>query len=168
MSKKHQADTSSGTSMQDTIETILAAKRKYFLHSKPIFRFFAPAAEMDLFMTARQLNCKLAVNLSRWLRTAGYGDINDSLIFRNDYFSTIAEGALSGCVTFARDELGNAYAFSQGDGSIYYVDRYGDHYARMADDFLSFMQELIRRNYDLAQWRDSLSSQEYLMNASEK
>src|SRR5512143_454557 len=98
--------------MQDTIKTILSAKRKYFLHSKPVFHFFAPAAEMDLFITARKLNCKLTVGLSRWLRTAGYGDINETLIFRDEFFSLITEGTLAGCVTFARDELGNTYAFS--------------------------------------------------------
>jgi hypothetical protein len=156
MSKKHQSGTSSGDIMLDTIETILAAKRRHFLKRKPVFHFFAPAAEMDLFMIARELNCRLAVNLSRWLRIAGYGDINDTLIFRNDCFSAIGEGALSGCVTFARDELGNAYAFSQKDEVIYYINRHDDNYARMADNFLSFLQELIRRNYDLAQWRDTL------------
>jgi hypothetical protein len=156
----------SGNSMQDTVKIILAAKRKHFLQSKPIFHFFAPAAEMDLFMIARKLNFKLSVNLSRWLRAAGYGDINDTLIFRNDFFSTIGEGTLAGCVTFARDELGNSYAFSQKDGGIYFVDRYGDTYARMADDFLPFLQELIRRNYDLPQWRDNLTSKIDSVNIS--
>ncbi len=151
--------------MQDTIETILAAKRKYFLHSKPIFHFFAPVTEMDLFMTAKTLNCRFVLNLSRWLRAAGYGDINDTLIFRSGYFALIAEGALAGCVTFARDELGNSYAFSQKDGLIYYVDRYGESYARMADDFQSFLQELIRRDYNLAYWRDTLPARKDLANA---
>lgn len=145
--------------MQNTIKTILAAKRRSFLHSKPIFRFHAPAAEMDLFMTARKLNIKMTSGLSRWLRTAGYGDINETLQFRDDYFSLITAGALSGCVTFARDELGNTYAFSQKDGSIYFVDRHGEAYARMANDFLAFMEELIRRDYDLPHWREALLNQ---------
>ena len=146
--------------MQDIIKIILAAKRKHFLHSKPIFHFSAPAAEMDLFMIARKLDCKLSVGLCQWLRAAGYGDINETLTFRNDYFASITEGALAGCVTFARDELGNLYAFSQNDEGIYYIDQHGDVYARMSGNFMSFLQELIRRDYNLAQWRDSLPKTE--------
>lgn len=153
-------------SMQNTIKTILAARRKHFLHSKPIFNFFAPAAEMELFLTARKLNCKLAVNLSRWLRAAGYGDIGETLSFRHDYFAVVTDGALAGCVTFARDELGNSYAFSQENGAIYYIDRHGDSYAPMADNFASFLEELIRRDYNLAQWRDGLTAKRELAAAN--
>lgn len=142
--------------MQNTIKTILSAKRKSFLHSKPIFHFFAPATEMDLFMTARKLDCKLALNLCQWLRAAGYGEINGALIFREEYFSVITHGALTGCIAFARDELGNSYAFKPGDGGIYYIVRNERAYARMADNFQTFLHELIQRNYDLAQWRETL------------
>ncbi len=151
--------------MQNTIKTILAAKRRHFLHSKPIFNFFAPAAEMELFMTARKLNCKLAVNLCRWLRSAGYGDIGETLSFRNDYFALITEGDLAGCVTFARDELGNSYAFNQKDGVIYLVGRDGGH-ARMANDFAAFLAELVQRDYDLAQWRASIAAKHHLVAVS--
>ncbi len=158
--KAHHPD--DRNSMQTTIKTILAAKRRHFLHSKPVFIFFAPAAEMELFMTARKLNCKLAVNLSRWLRAAGYGDISETLSFRHDYFAVVTEGALAGCVTFARDELGNSYAFSQENGVIYFIDRHGDTYARMSDNFAAFLEELIQRDYNLAQWRDSLAAKREL------
>lgn len=143
--------------MQNTIKTILSAKRKSFLTSKPIFHFHAPATEMDLFMTARRLDCKLMVGLCQWLRAAGYGDINDSLIFRDDYFSTISHGALSGYITFARDDAGNAYAFKPEDGGIYFVSAHEDGYAQIAKDFRAFLQELIDRNYNLPEWRESLT-----------
>lgn len=143
--------------MQNAIKTILAAKRKHFLLSKPVFKFFAPAAEMDLFITAQKLEKKLAVGLSQWLRSAGYGDINETLMFRNDYFACVSQGALTGCVTFARDEVGNSYAFKPEDGSIYYISLHECAYARMSDNFLAFLQELIKRDYNLAQWRESLA-----------
>lgn len=143
--------------MQNTIKTILSAKRKHFLLTKPVFHFFAPATEMDLFMTARKLDCKLAVGLCQWLRAAGYGEINETLIFRDEYFSTITHGALTGCVTFARDELGNSYAFKPSDGGIFFISRHESAYAQMADNFLAFFHELIRRDYNLAQWRVNLS-----------
>lgn len=143
--------------MQNTIKTILAAKRKGFLSSKPVFKFFAPAAEMDLFMTAQKLERKLSVGLCQWLRTAGYGDINETLMFRNDYFACISHGELTGCVTFARDEVGNSYAFKPEDGSIYYISMHESAYARMSDNFISFLHELLERDYNLAQWREKLS-----------
>ncbi len=111
---------------------------------------------MDLFMTARRLDCKLMVGLCQWLRAAGYGDINDMLIFRDDYFSAITQGALTGCITFARDEAGNAYAFKPREESIYFISQHESAYARMADNFHAFLQELIQRDYNLAQWRESL------------
>ena len=143
--------------MQNTIKTILSAKRKSFLSSKPIFHYHAPATEMDLFMTAKRLDCKLAVGLCQWLRAAGYGDINDTLIFRPEYFSTITHGALTGYITFAHDDVGNAYAFKPREGTIYFISIHESAYARLSDDFLHFMQELIRRDYNLAAWRESLT-----------
>jgi hypothetical protein len=143
--------------MQNTIKTILSAKRKSFLSSKPIFHYHAPATEMDLFMTAKRLDCKLAVGLCQWLRAAGYGDINDTLIFRPEYFSTITHGALSGYITFAHDDAGNAYAFKPMEGAIYFISIHESAYARMSGDFLHFMQELIRREYNLAAWRETLA-----------
>jgi len=143
--------------MQNTIKTVLSAKRKSFLSSKPIFHYLAPATEMDLFMTARRLDCKLTVGLCQWLRAAGYGEINDTLIFRPEYFAIITHGALSGYVTFAHDDAGNAYAFKPKEGAIYFISVHECAYARMSDDFLHFMQELIRREYNLAAWRESLT-----------
>lgn len=142
--------------MQNTIKTILAAKRRAFLTAKPIFHYHAQATEMDLFMTARRLDCKLVVGLCQWLRAAGYGDINDMLIFRDEYFAAISQGALKGFITFARDEAGNAYAFKPEEGDIYFVSAQEHAYARMADDFHAFLEELIKRDYNLAQWRESL------------
>jgi len=142
--------------MQNTIKTILSARRKSFLSSKPIFHFYAPATEMDLFMTARRLDCKMAVSLCQWLRAAGYGDINDTLIFRDEYFAPISHGALTGYITFAHDEAGNAYAFKPGDGGIYFISAHEAGYARMANDFRDFLQELIQRDYNLPQWRETL------------
>lgn len=143
--------------MQNTIKTILAARRRSFLSSKPIFHYYSPATEMDLFMTARKLDCKLAVGLCQWLRAAGYGDINDTLVFRPEYFAAVSHGALTGYIAFAHDEAGNAYAFRPGGGEIYFISQHEAAYARMADDFRAFLQELIRRDYNLAAWRESLT-----------
>jgi len=143
--------------MQNTIKTLLAAKRKSFLSSKPIFHYHAAATEMDLFMTAKRLDVRMEVNLCQWLRTAGYGDIDGSLIFRAEYFSAITDGTLAGCITFAHDDAGNAYAFKPKEGTIYFISQHENAYARIADDFHLFLSELIKRDYNLAAWRESLT-----------
>lgn len=147
--------------MQETVKIILSAKRWHRLHRKPVFHHFADATEMELFLIAKKLNCKLTVGLSKWLRSAGYGDINETLFFREDCLGTINHGTLAGYVTFARDELGNVYAFDPADGAVYYIDQQHRAYARLSNDFLSFLQELIRRDYNLAEWRGSLSVQNF-------
>lgn len=147
--------------MQDTVKIILSAKRWHYLQRKPIFHHIGNATEMDLFRIAKKLNCKLSIGLSKWLRTAGYGDINETLFFREDCFATLDQGPLTGYVAFARDELGNLYAFDPSDGAVYYIDPRQHAYARLTNDFLSFLNELIRHNYNLAEWRSSLSVKRY-------
>ncbi len=147
--------------MQETVKTILSAKRWHRLHRTPVFQHVADTTEMELFMIAKRLDCKLTIGLSKWLRTAGYGDINGTLFFREDCFDTIRHGTLAGYVLFARDELGHRYAFNPVDGAVYYVDQQHHAYARLSNDFMSFLNELIRRDYDLAAWRSSLVVQNY-------
>lgn len=142
--------------MKKTIDTILAAKRKRFLRSQPIYQTTSRVTEMDLFQIARTLDAKLNVGLSKWLLTAGYGDIEDSLSFRKDMFCLIGQGPLSGHVAFARDKQDNIYAYSPKDGTIYFIASDNRGYARMADDFIAFLQELALRDYNLAAWRDGL------------
>jgi len=142
--------------MDEIAKTILSAKRRRFLRSHPVFERHAPVSEADLFRLATGLNFKFALGLSKWLRLAGYGDIDAALIFREDYFSVINGGALDGHVSFAQDTAGNRYAFNPKDGSIYYICHPGQSAARIADDFPSFLQELIRRDYQLKEWMNSL------------
>lgn len=142
--------------MQNTIKTILAARRKALIKSKPVFHLFAPVKEMELFITAKKLDCKMQVGLCQWLRTAGYGDIDHTLSFRAEYFSVISAGALAGSITFANDEAGNAYAFKPGSGEIYFISAHENGYAQIAGSFETFMHELVKRDYNLPQWRESL------------
>lgn len=142
--------------MQNTIKTILAARRRSLLKSKPIFQPFAPVKEMELFITAKRLDCKMQVGLCQWLRTAGYGDIDNILSFRAEYFSAISAGALTGSITFANDEAGNAYAFNPDNGDIYFISTHQNGYAVIAKSFEAFMHELVKRDYNLPQWRESL------------
>jgi len=150
--------------MKKLIDTILADKRKRFLVKKPIYQTSSRVNEMDLFRIAKKLDCKLSVGLSKWLLTAGYGDIEQSLSFREDWFCLLENGPLKGKVAFAQDDKGNTYAYDPKDGAIYFVGQ--DGYARMADDFNEFLQELVNRRYNLAEWRDSLELAHYSASAN--
>ena len=145
--------------MKKLIDTVLTDKRKRFLIKKPIYQTSSRVNEMDLFRIAKKLDCKLSVGLSKWLLTAGYGDIEQSLSFREDWFCLLENGPLQGKVAFAQDNKENTYAYDPKDGAIYFVGQGG--YARMTDDFNQFLEELVKRKYDLAGWRDSLQLQHY-------
>ena len=145
--------------MKKLIDTILADKRRRFLIKKPIYQTSSRVSEMDLFRIAKKLDCKLSVGLSKWLLSAGYGDIENTLSFREDWFCLLENGPLQGKVAFAQDDKENTYAYDPKDGAIYFVSQNG--FARMADNFREFLQELIKRNYNLAAWRDSLQLQHH-------
>ena len=145
----------------DLIETILTGKRRRFLAKHPIYHTSSRATEMELFQIAQNLNCKLTPSLSKWLLTAGYGDIERSLSFRKDWFCLLSDGPLQSVVAFAHDDQDNIYAYDPEDGAIYFVSSSDKGYARLADDFCGFLQELIKRNYDLATWRNSLELQHH-------
>lgn len=142
--------------MKKTIDTVLSAKRKRFLSRKPIYQTSARASEMGLFRIARQLDCKLTLGLSKWLLEAGYGDIENSLSFREDWFCLVSHPPLPSLVAFAHDDADNIYAYDPKDDTIYFIAADNGGYARLSDDFQKFLEELIRRDYKVAEWRDSL------------
>ena len=144
--------------MDEIAKTILSAKRRRFLSSRPVFKRHAPVSEAELFHLATELNFKFALGLSKWLRMAGYGDIDETLSFREEWFSVINGGALDGLVSFAQDIAGNRYAFNPKNGSIYYIRHPEQAVARISDDFPAFLLELIRRDYRLQEWMGSISS----------
>lgn len=143
--------------MDKIAKTILSAKRRKFLRNRPVFERFAPVSEAELFRLATGLNFKFAVGVAKWLLLAGYGDIDNVLIFREECFSIIDGDPLHGHVSFAQDIAGNRYAFNPIDGSIYFIYHPEQAAVRVSDDFSSFLQELIRRDYQLKEWMDSIS-----------
>lgn len=143
--------------MDEIAKIILSAKRRRFLRSRPVFERYAPVSEAELFRLAKGLNFKFSLELSKWLRLAGYGDIDEILSFREDKFSVINGGTLDGCVQFAQDVAGNRYAFNPADGSIHCIPHAGQPATQVSRDFPSFLQELIRRDYQLTAWMDGLS-----------
>lgn len=144
--------------MKELIDIILTGKRRRFLRSKPIYETTSRVSEMELFQIAQKLDCKMALGLSKWLLTAGYGKIEQSLSFHRDWFCLLDNAPLKGYVAFAQDDLNNIYAYDPDSGAIYFINVNG-HYARLSDDFSLFLKELVERDYNLAAWRDSLELQ---------
>ena len=141
--------------MDEIAKTILSAKRRRFLRSRPVFEHYAPVSEAELFQLATSLNFKFATGLAKWLLLAGYGDIDETLSFREYWFSVIDGEPLCGLVAFAQDIAGNRYAFNPKDGCVYFCPPEQAAF-RISDNFPSFMRELIRRDYRLKEWMDSI------------
>lgn len=142
--------------MDEIVKIILSAKRRRLLRSRPVFERYNPVSEAELFRLATGLNFKFSLGLSKWLLLAGYGDIDEILSFRENLFSVINGGPLDGYISFAQDVAGNRYAFNPADGSIYYISQAEQFSAQISSDFPSFLQELIRRDYQLTAWMESL------------
>jgi hypothetical protein len=135
---------------------ILAARRKRFLFSRPVFNRFSSVSEAELFHLATRLDFKFIVDLSRWLLLAGYGEIDGELFFQESKFSIIDWEPLEGFVTFADGVSDRQFAFNPSNGSIYSVYPSNHAFVRIADNFPAFLQELIRHDYKLKGWMDTL------------
>jgi hypothetical protein len=142
--------------IDEVAKVILAARRKHFLFSQPVFKQTTAVSEAGLFYLATRLKFKFIVELSRWLLTAGYGEIDDALVFREDKFSILDWEPLKGFVTFAEDSSGHRFAFDPGGGGIYCIHPAGHSFAHISDDFPSFLQEVIRHDYRINEWVNAL------------
>jgi hypothetical protein len=143
-------------------ERILAAKRKrLLLGPKPMFEAYRAASASHLSDVEKRIGCPLPDALRSWLLRAGYGDINEELSFREEWFSVIDRGQLTGHVVFAQDILGNSYSFSPRTGEVHYVCGSAPEYAFMTKDFRAFLEELERRSFKLVEWAVGLPMSTY-------
>lgn len=142
------------------LATVLSAHRKRLFRSKPVYVAYSKVSSDELENLQSRLGSTLPLTLRQWLVTAGYGDIDDQLSFREEWFSCLNTGELKGSICFAQDILGNFYVYDR-PGRIYFLSRSEATYAPMVKDFLEFFEELIRRDYKLIEWTDTLDAQKY-------
>jgi hypothetical protein len=142
-------------------KTVLSASKKSFFRPKPIFKAYAKTSAEELMAVEKESAVMLPDDLKRWLLTVGYGDVADELSFRKDWLAVINRGKFRGSMIFAQDILGNFYAFDSKSDHIYYLSRSEQVFARMSENFLMFMTELVRRDYKLVAWTETLESHEY-------
>ncbi len=147
--------------MQSLFARVLSAKRKKLFGTKAIFQPYKQVSEVDLQSLEGKLGCALPDALRGWLLEAGFGDLNDDLSFRADWFSLIDRGPLKGHLMFAQDCLGNFYSIAPSGGDVHYICRHEPTYALMASDFIKFLEALEKRDFDILGWIDSIATQPY-------
>lgn len=147
--------------MDSVTSRILSSRRKRSFGSTPLFEAHKRVTESELAEIERQRHISLPQSLRRFLLSAGYGDINEVLSLRNEWFNIIDRGELTGHVIFAQDILGNFYAFSPIDGGIHFVCRSSPEYAFMAEGFDAFLREFERWEFQLEAWTESLNALPY-------
>jgi len=141
-------------------QTMLSGSRKGFFRKKPIFSAHEKVSPSELSALEKIILIQIPVDLRDWLLAVGYGDINEEISFREEWFTAIERGQLKGGAIFAQDILGNFYAFNP-LGRIYYLSRSAPVFAAIAKDFFDFVEELIRRDYKLVDWINTLETQRY-------
>lgn len=140
--------------------TVLSASRKSLLRRKPVFRLHAETSPVELSDLEEELGTPLPDDLRRWLLTVGYGDIDEELSFRKQWLVSIESGQLKGSARFAQDILGNFYAFDS-SGRIFFLSRSEPVFAEASRSFQEFIEELIRRDYKLVDWMNTLKTEKY-------
>lgn len=141
-------------------EALLSANRKGLFRWKPIFKAYANVSADELRDLEREIGMPIPIPLRDWLLAVGYGDIDDVLSFRRAWIETLEKGQLKGGARFAQDELGNFYAFDA-SGCIYFLSRSEAGFALISKDFLAFTEELVRRDYKLIEWINTLNLEHY-------
>lgn len=126
-----------------------------------MFRRHKPVSPSDLAGLECRIGRALPASLRVWLLKAGYGDFNDQLSLRSDWFTVIAQGALHGHLVFAQDDLGNFYSLDPADSGVHYLCRSAPEYAHMAAGLGAFLEELERRAFELGPWIEGLATTAY-------
>lgn len=139
---------------------ILSTRQRRLLGTRPVFRRYSAVSHDDLLILQQEVGADLPAQLVEWLSQVGYGDLGDDLSFRKELFVRVTSGDLTGAIIFAQDILGSFYAFDA-SGRIYHFPRFEPTVAFVADDFLTFLEELVRRDYTLVAWMDTLKSEPY-------
>ena len=146
--------------VDELAKTVLSASRKGLLRRRPIFKPHAAASPEGLRKLEEEIGTPLPNDLRGWLLAVGYGDIDEELSFRREWLASIENGHLKGGARFAQDILGNFYAFDS-SGRIFFLSRSEPVFAAMSKGFLEFIEELVRRDYKIADWVNTLETQKY-------
>lgn len=152
--------------MRELAEHLLAARRKGWFRSRPVFEPYAAASPSDFAAAEDGLVRALPVELKSWLMLVGFGNVGEDLGFRKEFFSPVREGEFEGGAQFAQDILGNFYAFPPNDERVVFFSRSEPGYAVLSPSFRAFLEDLQRREYKLIEWVESLKLSPYAWTAA--
>jgi hypothetical protein len=147
--------------VQELCARILSGQRQQQFRSSMLFEPYQAVTESDLVRLEHDLGHGLPSDLRTWLLAAGYGDINNHLSFRREWFSVIDRGVLEGHVIFAQDDLGNFYSFAPSEDTVHYICRSAPEFAPMAGNFGAFLLEFEQRSFELESWANGLKTSTY-------
>ncbi len=147
--------------MEEVLEKLRNARRKVLWRFKPMWALHASATEADLDGAEGKVGAPIPADLRTFLLQFGFGDLNDELSFRRDWFSRIEYGPLVGHVVFGQDDRGNLYTADPGSGAVHYIDRFEPGYARLAPSFAAFLAEAAARGFNVVAWAESNTLEPY-------
>ncbi|HET7864753.1 MAG TPA: hypothetical protein VFL86_10155, partial [Burkholderiaceae bacterium] len=73
-------------------QRIRTKRRERWFRSRPLFRQFKPVGLADIERVEGKIGVSLPDDLKVWLLSVGYGDVDDTLSFRHDWFHAIDQG----------------------------------------------------------------------------
>lgn len=142
--------------VRDIADRLLERRRKGWFRSRPLFELYAEASGPELAKVEGALGAPLPSSLTAWLAAVGFGDIDEDLSFRADWFSVVEQGELKGAVFFAQDTLGNFYGYHPVNERIVFFSRSESGYAVLASNFREFLEELERLDWKIMDWVESI------------
>ena len=142
--------------VRDIADRLLERRRKGWFRSKPLFESYAQASGPELAKVEGKLGVPLSSSLAAWLAAVGFGDIDEDLSFRAEWFSVVEQGELKGAVLFAQDTLGNFYGYHPSNERIVFFSRSEPGYAVLAQNLREFLEELERRDWRIMGWVESI------------
>lgn len=154
--------------MHELATRVLNTTRKKWFRVCPLFEAHKPITASEVERIEAKVGASLPEDLKAWLLAVGYGDVDETLSFRYEWFFAVEQGHLRGVVSFAQDDLGNFYAYSPTDGRIVFFNRSEPEYAVISPSFRAFMEELERRDFHLGEWMNSQSCAPYRWDASQE
>jgi len=146
--------------IQAAASTVLHASKKRLFGRKPIYECYAKTTNVELCAVEARVGAAIPADLRDWLLLVGYGDINEALSFREEWFKRLDRGPLVNTVVFAQDILGNHYVFSV-SGEISYLCRTAPEYALVAQNFLTFITNFIEAGYSEERMIETFRTQRY-------
>ena len=147
--------------MLESLAQLRNARRKAFFGTRPMWHEHAAITHEALELVSKNLGVPLPPDLASFLLELGYGDINDELSFRQDWFALVDRGQLVGHIIFAMDDRGNLYTADPNSGAIHYLERFEPGYRLLAPSFCEFLREVAVRKFEVVAWAESQSLTPY-------